>query len=231
MSEFPYSDIIILALIAVFVLLRLRNILGQKSDGEPPPFFNLEKREQKNKNERESAVESVVHVAGKNQKTKSDAAPDAYMESLNNQAVAESIAAIKKLDANFNATSFLNGAKMAYEMVFDAFAKGDKNTLEMLLDKPVFETFVQEIEGRAAKSEKTELTLVSVRPKDIIRASLTGNKAQIAVKFDSEQVSLTKDADGRIVSGDPSQTIIMDDEWLFERDVTSKNPNWKIIET
>lgn len=223
MDNLPYADIVILALIAGFILLRLRSVLGQRSEDDKPQFF---KREQPPLDMKEP----VVLVRGKAQKPEADIV-DSYLNKLTNPAVAATIGEIKKFDAGFTATSFLQGAKMAYEMVFDAFAKGDKKTLEMLLDKPIYETFVREIDARSAAHEKHEITLVSVKAKDIAQASLTGTNARLTVTFDSEQVSLVKDDKGAIIQGNPSQSTLMDDEWVFERDVTSKNPNWKIIET
>ena len=225
MDNFPYADILILALIAGFILLRLRSVLGQKTGNDNPQFFKREKPAV------DEAKEPVVQILGKSLKPKAVDVVDIYLNTLDNPEIAATVAEIKKLDTTFTATGFLQGAKMAYEMVFDAFAKGDKKMLEMLLDKPIYESFAQEIDARAQATNKTEITLVSVKPKDIVQAALSGAKARIAVKFDSEQVTLVKDAEGKIVEGNASQSSLMDDEWIFERDVSSKNPNWKIIET
>jgi predicted lipid-binding transport protein (Tim44 family) len=223
MDGIPYADIVILALIAGFILLRLRSVLGQKTGNDDPQFFKPE----------DKLVQKDVPIVqvGDKAKNKLTEPADAYMQTVTGEAIIQTIAEIKKLDPQFIATNFLQGAKMAYEMVFDGFAKGDKKTLEMLLDKPIYDSFAAEIDARALAKEKTELTLVSVRSKDILRATLVDNKAQITVKFDSEQVSVVKDEHGTIIGGSPNQTVLMDDEWTFERDVASKNPNWKIIET
>lgn len=222
MDSIPYADIVILALIAGFILLRLRSVLGQKSGNDNPQFFKRE--------EKDATREPIVQLLGKKQEKPADDA-DPYLFALKDDAVARTIADIKRMDPQFSATSFLAGAKMAYEMVFDAFAKGDRKTLEMLLDKPIYDTFSNEISAREKSPEKTEITLVAIKPRDIVKAELMGNRARLAVKFDSEQVSVVRDASGAIVDGNPSDHQIMDDEWVFERDVTSKNPNWKIIET
>jgi predicted lipid-binding transport protein (Tim44 family) len=224
MDNIPYADIVILALIAGFILLRLRSVLGQKN-GNEEQFF---KRDM----EKESARErEPVILPGTRNAPVSAGETDSYLYSLKNDAVAKTIADIKLVDPSFTATGFLHGAKMAFEMVFDAFAKGDRKTLEMLLDRPIYETFSREIEAREKADEKTEITLVSVKAKDITSATLTASRARLAVKFDSEQVSIVRDRDGKIIDGDPSNHHPMDDEWVFERDISSKNPNWKIIET
>ncbi len=227
MDHFPYADIVILALIAGFILLRLRSVLGQKTGEENQQFFKREPLE------RDSARdnESVVQISGKALKQKPADETDVYLQALSDRAVAATLADIKKVDTQFTATGFLQGAKMAYEMVFDAFAKGDQKTLEMLLDKPLYETFAREISARDSVPNKTEITLVSVKAKDIVEATLMGTRARLAVKFDTEQVAVVKDAEGKIVEGDASEAHPMDDEWVFERDVSNKNPNWKIIET
>jgi predicted lipid-binding transport protein (Tim44 family) len=225
MDSFPYADIVILALVAGFILLRLRGVLGQKDGNDTPQFF---KRDQENK---DTAKEPIVLLGGKSSKAKPADEADTYLYTLKDDQIAATIADIKKLDPSFSATGFLAGARIAYEMVFDAFAKGDRNTLEMLLDKPIYDTFVNEIEAREKSAEKTEITLVSAKAREIAQAGLSGNIARLAVQFDSEQVSLVKNAAGEIIQGNASDLHIMDDEWVFERDVTSKSPNWKIIET
>lgn len=224
MDSIPYADIVILALVAGFILLRLRGVLGQKTGNENPQFF---KREEKDK----ESAEKIVHMSDKALKNKPADEADIYLYALDDQAVAGTIADIKKIDPSFTATSFLDGAKMAFEMVFDAFAKGDKKTLEMLLDKSLYPSFSAAIDEREKSETVLENTLVSIKARDITQATLTGSVARLSVKFDSEQVSLTKDKHGTIVGGNVSDTHMMDDEWLFERDVSSKNPNWKIIET
>ncbi len=225
MDSIPYADIIILALIAGFILLRLRGVLGQKTGNDNPQFF---KREQEKK---EAPDDKIVHISDKGQKTKPLDVLDVYLSKITNDSITKTIADIKKSDSQFTATGFMDGAKMAYEMVFDGFAKGEKATLEMLLEKNLYETFAAEIDARTGNDITTETTLLSVKAKEIVSATFTGNIVRLAVKFESEQVSVSKNKQGEIVEGNVSDSHLMDDEWLFERDVTSKNPNWKIIET
>jgi len=225
MDNLPYADILILALVAGFILLRLRSVLGQKTGHDNPQFFK------RDADDKDAVKEPIIQLTGKALKAKSADETDTYLYTLDNPVVAGVIADIKKIDAQFTATGFLAGARMAYEMVFDAFAKGDKKTLEMLLDAPLYDTFSREIDARDTSDTKTEITLVSVKARDIAEARLSGTKARISVKFDSEQVSVVKDAQGAIVEGNVSDLHLMDDEWIFERDISSKNPNWKIIET
>jgi predicted lipid-binding transport protein (Tim44 family) len=226
-EEFPYADIIIMALIAGFILLRLRSVLGQKNDNDGPNFFQLPK--QKNKENIDS--DNVIQLHDKMSKPRPRVDLDPYATSLSEGSVLQTINDIKAKDPLFNATTFVDGAKMAFEMVFDAFVKGDKQTLSMLLSQEICDDFVRNIEEREKQKNKEETTLLSVTVKEISRAKLSNNLVQIAIDFESEQVTVERNKDGEIVGGDPSDVQHVNDEWVFERDITSKNPNWKIIET
>lgn len=224
MSEgVPYADIIILALIAGFILLRLRSVLGSRSEDDPTGFT-------KPMTTARQPADTIVQLDEKSLKNKPQE-EDPYMVELRGSAVAETLEQIKSRDPLFSATEFLMGARMAYEMVFDAFAKGDKPTLKMLLSDSIYQEFLGEIAARDKQENKTETTLVSVVAKDIASASLNKNMARLGVTFKSEQVTLVRGAMGEIIEGNPSQLHHTEDSWVFERDVTSKNPNWKIIET
>jgi predicted lipid-binding transport protein (Tim44 family) len=224
-----YADLVILGLLAVFILLRLRSILGDKVGHDGSDYFK-KMLPPAVKQQAQMQEEPIVQLEEKSFKVKFKE-EDPYLSSLKDKQVADIIESIKEKDLQFTATAFLQGAKLAYEMVFDAFAKGDRKTLGMLLSEATFAAFSKELDAREASENKTETTLVSVVPKDIISASLNGNVARLTVKFDSEHITVVRDAKGGIVEGDPSELQIVDDQWVFERDITSKNPNWKIIET
>lgn len=220
----PYADIIILALIAGFILLRLRNVLGQKTGQEDEDFL----RRLKPVNQ---VQEPVVQITDKSIKNKHKEESDSYISLISDKAVLAVITEIKAKDPHFTATRFLDGARMAFEMVHEAFVKGDKQTLSMLLSEPLYKDFTAEIETRSSQERRTETTLVSIISKDIAGASLSGTLARITVKFISEQIAVVRNAKGDIVEGNPSEAQHVEDEWVFERDIASKNPNWKIIET
>lgn len=225
MSEgIPYADIVILALIAGFILLRLRSVLGNKSEGEPPNFFKKETPPAQ-------VIEPIVQLDRRSLK----AAPafadeDPQAASLNSQQQ-ETLASMRTLDPQFSLTAFVDGAKMAYEMVFDAFVKGDRPTLKMLLSEPIYQSFAAELDARGTAEDYTETTLVSVSPREVTELTLDRNTARITVRFESEQVSLQRNKQGEIVGGDASEITHAEDQWTFERDLSSKSPNWKIIET
>lgn len=225
-EEFPYADIIILALIAGFILLRLRSILGQKMGNDNPDAFKIQKSKTKENSE---PIIQLGEKSLKNPRPQADSDP--YIAQLSEGEILQRLNDIKAKDPVFSATSFLEGAKMAFEMVFDGFNKGDKQILSMLLSKELYDEFIRGIEQRQKQENKQETTLISVSAKEIKKVKLDKNDAQITVIFESEQVTLERDKDGEIVSGDPSDIQHIIDEWVFERDLTSKSPNWKIIET
>jgi predicted lipid-binding transport protein (Tim44 family) len=224
-----YADLVILGLLAVFILLRLRSILGDKVGNDGADYFK-KMLPPAVKQQSQAQEEPIVQLEEKSFKIKFKD-EDPYLSSLKDRQVADVLESIKEKDLQFTATSFLHGAKLAYEMVFDAFAKGDRKTLGMLLSETTFAAFSNELDIRESSENKTETTLVSVVPKDIVAASMNGSMARLTVKFDSEHITVVRDAKGGIVEGDPSELHIVDDQWIFERDITSKNPNWKIIET
>jgi len=230
MSEgIPYADILILALIAGFILLRLRSVLGSKSEGEPPAFRNkiLPAAEKLR-----AMQDTIVQLDEKSLKQKPKEEADPAFNALEEGPLAKTLADIKAKDPQFSLTRFMEGAKAAFEMVFDAFAKGDQTTLKMLMTDDIFKTFNAEIAARAAQPDhKHEVTLVSVAANGVTHAVLEGSKARLTVHFTSEQVNLVRNANNDIIEGDPSELHHVEDDWTFERDITSKNPNWKIIET
>ncbi|MEZ5690075.1 MAG: Tim44/TimA family putative adaptor protein [Rickettsiales bacterium] len=225
MSEgMPYADIIIIALVAGFILLRLRSILGQDNGDS-----NFLKKTREKIEDSEPIIQLGEKIAKNKPVTQQE---DSYASSLAGGDISEKIKKIKEKDASFNTTIFLDGAKMAFEMVFDAFNKGDKKTLSMLLSKELYDDFVEDMDSRAKSENKLETTLLSVAAKEIMELKIDSkNVASIKVYFESEQVSVERDDKGEIVGGDPSDVQNIRDEWVFEKDITSKNPNWKIIET
>ena len=227
MSEgIPYADILILALVAGFILLRLRSVLGSRPD-DSEGFMKRDVRPQPP----QAMADPIIQLDAKSSKPRQREEADPLLATLEEGETQAALNAIKDSDPQFTATAFAEGARRAFEMVFDAFAKGDKPTLKMLLSDPLYDTFCKEIDARPEEGEKTETTLVSVAVKEIKEASLEKSIARICLHFASEQVTVVRNDKGEIVGGDASEIHHVEDTWTFERDITSKNPNWKIIET
>ena len=120
---------------------------------------------------------------------------------------------------------------MAYEMIVAAFAEGDEKTLNQLLGEDVLDGFTRAIGEREERGETHHTTLVGIDKADIIEAELKDKQAFVTVKFVSELISVTRDAGGEVVDGDPKKVREVTDIWTFARDMASRNPNWKLVAT
>lgn len=150
-----------------------------------------------------------------------DAAPD----------IKQGLTRLRLADPRFDLDHFLEGARTAFAMIVEAFARGDKATLEPLLAPPVFASFAAAIDERAHRGHTLETRLHAIRAAEVLAADLDGHTARITVRFTSEQSNCTRDAAGRLVEGDPDAVETVVDVWTFERDVRSPDPNWLLVET
>lgn len=220
------ADIILLAAIAAFVLLRLRGVLGQKiGHDQPPAMPDIVKKE-----------ERVIHLkpSAEAMPLKEPAAevlPPEESLSQYKEAVAASVGEFRKIDRQFSMKEFLDGAKAAFDMVHEAFRTDDRETLKALLSKDIFKDFAGELDNQKQSNEHAESTLVAVLSAEPVQAELEKSKARITVAFASEQIFVTRNTEGAVVEGSPSQVQRIEDEWVFERDLRSTNPNWTVIAT
>ena len=143
----------------------------------------------------------------------------------------QSLTELLRVDPSFDPTHFLEGAKAAYEMIVMGFADGDEAVLKQLLGTDVYDGFEAAIRERETKGEKVESTLVGINKADIIEAEVKNRMAYVTVKFVSELISVTRDAEAEVVEGDPKKVREVTDIWTFAREAPSKNPNWKLVAT
>ena len=141
------------------------------------------------------------------------------------------IAAIRRADPGFDVDHFLQGARAAFSMIVEAYAKGDKRTLRPLLADEVYAQFAGAIDAREQAGHVLTTELVATREAEITQATMVGSKARVTVKFTSEQINVTRNAQGEVVEGDPRQIETVIDLWTFERDTRSRDPNWQLVET
>jgi predicted lipid-binding transport protein (Tim44 family) len=139
--------------------------------------------------------------------------------------------AIIAADPGFDAQHFLAGARAAYEMIVTAFAQGDRRTLKGLLSREVYEGFEAAIREREARGETVETRFISIDKADIAAAELRGRVAQVTVRFVSQLISVTRDRSGAVIEGTPDKVTDVTDVWTFARDVSSRDPNWKLVAT
>ena len=145
--------------------------------------------------------------------------------------MASGLDAIALSDRSFDAKHFVTGARAAYEMIVNAFASGDRKSLKGLLSREVYDGFEAAIRDRESKGETVENKFVSLDTADITGAELRGNTAQVTVRFVSQLISATRDKAGNVIDGSPDKVTEVTDVWTFARDVTARDPNWKLVAT
>lgn len=231
-QAFDPLNLLILA-IAVVVILRLRSVLGKRTGNERPPFdpYAAQRRAEKpqangnvvNLPQRENAPDNPV--------LEQPAEPvwSGYAEADSN--VAKGLEKIAAADNQFSTRIFVDGAKVAYEMVVTAFAQGDRQSLKTLLSRDVYEGFAKAIEDREKAGNVLESRFVGIDKTEVVGADLKGTKATITIRFLAEFISATLNKAGEIIDGDPKQVREVTDVWTFERDTGSRDPNWKLAAT
>ena len=145
--------------------------------------------------------------------------------------VAAGLEQIAAADGNFTPKSFVDGAKLAYEMIIEAFARGDRQKLTPLLSKQVLDGFSQAISEREQAGQRVEQRFVGIDKAAIVQATAEAKRAVITMRFVSELISATYTKDGALIEGDPKLIKEITDVWTFERDLGSRDPNWKLIST
>ena len=227
MTGFQWGDILFLAVVAVFIALRLRGVLGKTDE------VDQRRAEQLRRALREVQEERVIQLHGGAGPESADkeTADDLLIADLGEGDVSSGLLEVREADPNFSPSQFLEGAKSAFEWVLDAYADGDRKTLKMLLGKEVYEAFERDIAAHEKDDTDMETTLVSIEDPVIVASQMRKHTACITVRFVSEQIRLVRDKDGAVIEGDASATDRVEDEWVFERDTRSGNPNWTIVDT
>jgi predicted lipid-binding transport protein (Tim44 family) len=229
---FDIYTIIFLAL-AVFIFLRLRSVLGQRTGRERPPYDPYAARDKVR-----PATEKVISLPNRAvepaAQKPAEASPPAERwkgVAAAGSPVAVGLDAIVAGDPEFDAKHFIAGARAAYEMIVTAFAEGDKRALKNLLSREVYDGFDAAINDREKKGHKVETRFVSIDTAAITGAEMRGRTAQVTVRFVSQLVSVTRDAKGTVVDGSPDKVTDVTDVWTFAREASSRDPNWKLVAT
>ncbi|HEV7433310.1 MAG TPA: Tim44/TimA family putative adaptor protein [Pseudorhizobium sp.] len=213
---------------AVLIFLQLRSVLGRRTGNEKQPFDPYSARE---------AAKAPVSDDGKvvtlprREMTDEERFSEIDGVAKPGSQLNEALRQLLKLDPTFKPKEFLNGARMAYEMIVMAFADGDRKTLKNLLSKEVYEGFDAAISEREARGEVVKSTFVGIDKADITQANVNGTEEQVTVRIVSQLISATFDKDGLLVEGDQENVADVTDIWTFARDARSKDPNWKLIAT
>jgi predicted lipid-binding transport protein (Tim44 family) len=231
-QAFDPLNLLILA-IAVVVILRLRSVLGKRTGNERPPLdpYAAQRRAEKpqpngnviNMPQRENAPDNL------GLEKPVEPVWSGYAEA--DSPVAMGLEKIAGSDRDFSTRIFVDGAKIAYEMVVTAFAQGDRQSLKNLLARDVYEGFAKAIDDREKAGNVVESRFVGIDKAEIANADLKGKKASITLRFVAEFISSTLNKAGEVIEGDPKQVRQVTDVWTFERDIASRDPNWKLVAT
>jgi predicted lipid-binding transport protein (Tim44 family) len=237
MPESLDASTIIFALLAIFVLWKLRSVLGSRTDDEKQPPRDLFFRRPPGPaapGPNSNNDNTVVPLAAPPPAPALNAPPATdrwkpYAEP--GSKVAQGLDAIAANDASFGIESFVAGAKAAYDMILAAFAAGDRQTLQNLLDQDVYQSFVAAITAREARAETMKTTVESIDSVNIEEASLRLRVAQITLRIRAKVITATENAEGKVIEGSLDQPVELNDIWTFARDTQSRDPNWKLIAT
>ena len=204
-NNLPYIDILIFGIIAVFLIYRLKNILGTKTGFEKS---NINEKTQ------DKQFNNVVSL--KSEKN------DLNSKELND---------ILNVDPNFNINDFLSGSKNFFEMVLESFVSGNLENIKNFTKPSVLKSFKTAIDERNSDQETLIIDLKSIKENKITKAKITRSSIKLNVIFETFQVRALLDKNDKIIDGDNENEILVKDEWVFERKVNDNNPNWTLVET
>ena len=218
--------------IAVVIFVRLYGVLGQKNGSERPPF-----RLPDDADDGTAGNDNVIPMPRTGEAARRDGAIDAEpvspepAETKPDTPLSAALRTIASTDRSFDPPRFLDGAKIAYEMIVTAYAKGDRKTLRNLLSKEVMESFGRGLDEREKRGEKVDFTFVGLDRTEIVEAEAVAGMARITVRFAAKVISVTHAADGTVVEGDASRLTDLLDVWTFARELKASDPNWRLVET
>ena len=204
-NSFPYIDILIFGLIAIFLIFRLKNILGTKTGFE-----------ETNVNEKNEDKQFTNVVPLKSNKI------DVVDLELNK---------ILKIDPNFDVNDFLSGSKNFFGMVLESFVSGNLENIKNFTKSSVFKSFKSAIDERNKEQETLIIDLKSIKENKITKATITKTSIKLNVLFETLQIRALMDKDDQIIDGNTENEILVKDEWIFEKKINNNNPNWTLIET
>lgn len=216
-------EIVILAMIAAFLGLRLYSVLGRRAEHEEEPIAGRFE-EQATSGSAPRATMSR-EAASANPATRTIDVPTA------SASAERGLREIAAADRRFDALSFVEGARAAYQMILEAFWRGDKEELRMLCDGDVYDSFAAAIDARAAAGETLDNRLVRIEDISVVGASYEAPFARITMRFRADIAAVTRNAEGVVVAGSLNDAVEAVDVWTFRRNVGSSDPDWVLDET
>lgn len=224
---FQFIDIIFFAMIAAFLVLRLRGVLGRR-DGHEGNY-----RDSRKDREKDQSDNNVVQLPDASEPQLEDDLEDLDIaaDDASDDPLSRGLAQIQGADPGFDPDEFISGAQAAFELIIEAYASGDTSTLKPLLSAEVFANFSQVIRDREQAGETMEDILVGITSAEIVEALVENKAANITAKFVTEQINVTRDENGDVIDGNPTTVVNVTDFWTFARDIKSRDPNWALIAT
>ncbi len=210
-------EIVLLAMVALFVGLRLYSVLGRRTGHEQQPIL------------RPAETGPAPDAAAPAPEIAAERPESAGM--VYEDAAAAGIRAIVAADPHFDVARFLEGAQAAYKMVLEAFWRGDRDELRHLVGDEVFGSFEEAIADRETAGHSLDNRLVRIDRAVIEDAELNGRAASVTVRFDADIAAVTRDSSGELVAGSLSDAVPANDVWTFRRTLGSNDPNWLLVET
>lgn len=226
MEGFQFIDIIILAMVAGFIVLRLRSVLGRRTGHEPGRDSRPEEGFARGA---ANSPDNVVTLPGPGQKRREGALD--IEPAYQGTPMEAGLVQIKMADPSFSVGHFLEGAAKAFEMIVAAYARNDTDTLKPLLSPDVYARFAAAIQDREERGETMETELVVLKPPKVEAITVEEMRAAIDVRFQSEQVNVIKNRSGEVIDGDREHVDSVTDIWTFARDLSSRDPNWLLVAT
>jgi predicted lipid-binding transport protein (Tim44 family) len=211
------TAIIILALVALFIGLRLYAVLGERTGHEQPILKPADP---------EARLDQPVHAAPREASKSSESGDLAYLPMAG-----PGVRALLAADPTFDVGRFLEGAGGAYRLILESFWKGDVESIKPHVAPHVFQSFASAVEQRTEAGHTLDNRLVALEPPVIAEAAVENGAAIVTVRFEADIAAVTRNADGEVVAGSMSDAVQTRDRWTFRRDIDSRDPNWILIET
>lgn len=214
-------DIILFAMVAGFIILRLRSELGNKTGGEPrPPQMGDPDHPDRGEYRDDRVIDGTFEPGADN-----------VIPMEGNSELRTAFKQIHAADRNFSLDNFVNGASTVYQMVLESFWSGDRETLKSYLSEDVYNQFEGAITAREKAEHVLENKILDIVNVDIFEAALKNKVAEISVHFKAEITAVTRDKDGAVIDGNMSDVTILNDKWTFTHDTTSGDPSWLLVAT
>jgi predicted lipid-binding transport protein (Tim44 family) len=229
---------IVIIVVAAIVLFQLRSVLGRRTGNERPPFDPYTRPEKiETKSEAGApATGTVVTLPGRREPVVVDSTAEDRYAVIDKvvppgEPANADLRRIRDADRTFDPASFLQGAGVAYEMVLTAFAEGDRKTLRNLLSQEAFGGFDQAIAERERRGETMKSAFIGLNEATIVSGAVRDRDVLVTVRIVSQLISSVTDGAGKVIDGDPDAVVEVRDLWTFARDIRSRDPNWRVVET